>query len=300
MFRIALPLAATLALGATGAHADARLELSLAAPKPSFVLAEPVAVLARVENTGDEPGQAPRHLRPEYGAVTYHIAGPVSRTYAPWALKEPAEPYGPLAPGQVLEQSVDLFFAADGWVFLEPGTYEITATMAGAASSAPLSITVTEPEDEAGRSAAARLLASDEAGRFMLLRGGDHLRDGIAVLEEIAQGQADTPLAAYANLALGLNQLAPARDFAAGTMRPADPQAAADRLDLVQDEPLSLAATVEAKLGLAAALDAMGQTSEATAIEQQLPEVVIDRFPEADADVLRGVTIPTMQREFQP
>jgi hypothetical protein len=299
MFRIALPLALTLALGATGAHAAAQLELSLAAPKASFILGEPVAVLARLANTGDEPAQAPRHLRPEYGAVTYNIAGPVTRSYAPWALKEPAEPYGPLAPGEVLEQSVDLFFAADGWVFLEPGTYEITATMAGVAPSAPLSISVTEPQGEAESNAAAQLLASDEAGRFLLLRGGDHLKDGIAVLEDIAQDQADSSLAAYANLALGLNQLAPARDFAAGTVRPADPQAAADRLDLVQDQPLSLAATVEAKLGLAAALDAMGQASQATEIEQQLPQVVIERFPEADAEVLRDVTIPTMRQQFQ-
>lgn len=99
MIRFALPLALAAALAAVHAEAAGRLELSLTAPQDSFVLGEPAAVLARLANVGDEPIQAPRHLEPEYGAVSYDIAGPVTRRYAPWAIKDPAEPYVMLAPG---------------------------------------------------------------------------------------------------------------------------------------------------------------------------------------------------------
>ena len=299
MTRFALPLALTLVLTTAAVQAAGRLELTLAAPKDTFVLGEPVAVLARLTNTGDEAIQAPRHLAPEFGAVAYDIAGADSRRYAPWAIKDPAEPFVMLAAGEVLEQSVDLFYGAAGWTFREPGRYEITATTAGADPSAPLPLTIAEPEDAAGREAAAELLASDEAGRFLLLRGGDHLREGIAVLEGIADRQADSTHAAYANVALGLNQLAPARDFATGRMRAANPELAADRLDRAQDQPLSLSMAVEAQLGLATALEDLGEGARAATIQERLPEVIEERFPTLDQEILRSVTIPSISQDLQ-
>ena len=114
MSRFAFPLALALVLTAPAAQAAGRLELTLAAPKDTFVLGEPVAVLARLTNAGDEAIQTPRHLAPGFGAVAYDIAGADSRRYAPWAIKDPAEPFVTLAAGEALERNVDLFYGAAG------------------------------------------------------------------------------------------------------------------------------------------------------------------------------------------
>lgn len=119
------------------------------------------------------------------------------------------------------------------------------------------------------------------------------------MLERIAEEQADTPHAAYANVALGLNQLNPARDFVNGTVREANPELAADRLNRAQDQPLSLSMTVEAQLGLATALQDLGQGARAATIQERLPEVIGERFPDLNPQILRDVTIPSISQDLQ-
>jgi hypothetical protein len=299
MIRFAITFVATLTAGVSTAFAAAQLELSLISPQEQFVLGEPVTVRARLANTGDEPIQVPRNLEPEYGAVVYQIAGPETKQFSPWALKEPAEPFTMLAPGQVIDQEIDLFYGGAGWTFQEPGIYQITASYADIASSAPLPVNIRVPASDAERDAAARLLSSDEAGRFLLFRGGEHLTEGISVLEALAQTAPQTPHAAYANVALGINQLRPARDFAKGTVRQADPQAAATRLNSVQDKALPLGWMIQSQLGLAKALRDTGQDAQASEIENKLPDAALQRFPDIDPNTLRDMVIPDVLRQLQ-
>jgi hypothetical protein len=301
MMRVLLTSTAVLVALAGPAAAAARLELSLASARAEFVLGETVSVLVRLTNSGDEAAEVLRHLKPEYGNVRYTLAqgDRPARAYAPWALKDPAEPFTTLAPGQVLVEEVDLFYDAQGWTITEPGAWRVEAVFGEAVQAEPLTLTITAPRNEAERSAATALLGSPEAGRFLLLRGGEHLRQGAAVLERITSEQPQTPQAVAADLALGISQLRPARDFVAGQVRPADPTAAAVRLERVQDRPLSFERTVESRLALASAYRQLGRPEQARALETQLPRDVEARFPGLDLERLRTTIIPQVQRQFQ-
>ena len=299
MIRLTIVFIVSLLVGISTSFAAARLEISLIAPKANFALAEPISVRARLVNVGDEPIQVARNLEPEFGAVIYHIAGPVTKQFSPWAIKEAAEPFTTLPPGKVIDQEVDLFYGGDGWTFHEPGTYEITASYADAVTSSPLSITVRKPANETEHNAAMRLLASDQAGRFLLFRGGEHLHEGMAVLEAVAQNASQSPQAAYANVALGISQLRAARNFSQGTVRPANPQAAAEKLSNVQDQILPLGWMVEARLGLAKALRDTNRDEKAREIESQLSNAVLQRFPDFNPTLLRETLIPTMRDKLQ-
>jgi len=299
MIHLVILFVITLLTGVSTSLAAARLELSLIAPKGEFALGEPVSLRVRLTNTGDEPIQVPRNLEPEFGALTYHIAGPVTKQFSPWAIKEPTEPFTTLKSSETIDQEVDLFYGGNGWTFREPGVYEITARYAEAAISSPLSITVRKPADETEHDAATRLLASDQAGRFLLFRGGEHLHEGIAVLEAVAQNAPQSPQAAYANVALGISQLRAARNFAQGTVRPANPRVAAEKLNKVQDQILPLGWMVEAKLGLAKALRDTNRDEKAREIESQLPNMVLQRFPDFNPTLLRETVMPNIRGKLQ-
>lgn len=282
------------------ANAAARLELSLAHVRPEFVLGETVSVLVRLTNSGDEPANVLRHLKPEYGNVKYSLAqgdGPL-KPYAPWAIKDPAEPFVTLGPGQVLVEEVDLFYDAHGWTMTEPGAWRVEAVYGETVRAEPLTIAIVPPRNEAERAAAQALLSSPEAGRFLLLRGGDHLRQGVAVLERVASAQPETPQAAVANFALGVNQLRPARNFATGQARPADPAAAAARLERVQDHAIGVERTVEARLALASAYRQLGRVEAANNVESRLQAVIEERFPNVNYERLQTTVIPQLQRRI--
>ena len=207
MFRMLLMATAVLANLAQLGLAAPRLELTMAPAQSGFVLGEPVAVVIRLSNTGDQPVTVARHLRPEYANVRFVVAkdNGIGRVYAPWGIKEPKEPFAVLAPGESLVEVADLFYDARGWVFTEAGAWTIDAVYAGTVPAKRLQLTIVSPRNNAERAAAETLLASPDAGRFLLLRGGDHLPIGMSVLDQITREEPTTPHAVAANLALGIN-----------------------------------------------------------------------------------------------
>lgn len=293
--------AGALALLAAGeAAAQARLELRLAAPE-SVPLGAPLAIRVELVNRGTAPATVFRHLAPEFDAVRYTVSGPGrDGPFLPWAIKEPAEPMTELAPGAALVEEVDLFYGGDGWLLREPGRYVIGATYAGSLDAAPVVVTVAEPRDAAEREAARAILDEPEAGRFLLLRGGEHLGAGREAVQRVAALAPETAVGAAANLALALERLRPARDFATGRVRPADPVAALGFLDRVDERALGVGGLLEARLARAKVLRRLDRVVEAAAIERELPTVVQQRFPGLSPELLRERLVPQTLRRLPP
>ncbi|MEJ7636527.1 MAG: hypothetical protein WKF75_00695 [Singulisphaera sp.] len=189
------------------------LELGIRADKDRFLLGEPVVLYVTLRNVGQAPTQVARLLDPEYDFVKYQVKEPDGDLvpFVPWAIKDHPAPQERLAPGESVQDVAKIFYGGQGWTFQQPGKYEITATYQSNVRSNSLAITVVEPEDRAARRAADLFLGSDEAGRFLLLEGGDHLSGGMRHLKQVVEEFPETPHANYANYALGSNLLV---DFA--------------------------------------------------------------------------------------
>lgn len=297
---LALAAGALALLAAGEAAAQARLELRLAAPE-SVPLGAPLAIRVELVNLGPAPASVFRHLAPEFDAVRYTVSGPGrDGPFVPWAIKEPAEPMTELAPGSSLVEEVDLFYGGEGWLLREPGRYTIGATYADLVDAAPVVVTVTEPRDAAERQAARAMLDEPEAGRFLLLRGGEHLAAGRAAVQRAAELAPASAVGAAANLALGLERLRPARDFATGSVRPADPAAALGFLERVDERALGVAGLLETRLARAKVLRGLGREGEAASIERELPAVAQQRFPGLSPELLRERLLPQILRRLPP
>jgi hypothetical protein len=133
---------------------------------------------------------------------------------------------------------------------------------------------------------------------FLLLGGGDHLANGIQVLERVADTAQGTTYATHANLALGLSRIRPFADFANIRLRPADPAAAATRLEQVDVERINVAGTATARLALAQAYRAMNAPDRAE-VERDLPSQLERRFPQM-APAIRSQLLPRIERSLQP
>ncbi len=302
--RIVLALAGgALALGLLAggdAAAQARLELRLAAPE-SVPLGAPLSVRVELVNLGSGPATVFRNLAPEFDAVRYAVTGPGhDGPFVPWAIKEPAEPMTELAPGAALVEEVELFYGGEGWLLREPGRYTIAATYADLVAAAPVVVTVAAPRDEAERQAARAILDEPEAGRFLLLRGGEHLQAGRAAVLRAAELAPRSAPGAAANLALGVERLRPARDFASGAVRAADPGAALAFLDRVEERALGLSGLLETRLARATGLRGLGREGEAVAVERELPALVQERFPGLSPELLRDRLVPQTRRRLPP
>lgn len=267
------------ALGASPAAAQLVLELDAADRAP--VLGEPPALQAVLRNTGAERVRVHRHLGPEYDAVTYLITHPDGRTAraGTWAIKEAARPFTVLAPGEAVTDGVDLFFDGRDWVFDEPGTYVIRARYPDDVEAEPLTLEVRAPATAEQRRQAALVLGTPQAGLFLLLKGGDHLDEGRAVLEQIVRDAPNGVVADHAAFALGYNLLQPFRDFANDSVRPAQPAAAARYLEAVDIGELNVERAVEARVGLAIAHRRTGRVEPSRSVRDEVEAALGPAFP---------------------
>jgi hypothetical protein len=205
MRTIPLALFGLIALGAVHARpaaADEALRLTLDVENDRPQLGEPVTVTVTLANDGAEPVEIMGRLEPEYGFVRFTITDPhgESARFAPWALKEHAAPETVLAPGDAVTVGAKLFYGADGWTFDGPGVYRIEASYLERITADPITITVQTPPTPRACEAAALLVQSEEAGRFLMLEGGDHLKDGLNRVERVATDLPETPQAALREL----------------------------------------------------------------------------------------------------
>lgn len=293
----------SLMLGVTilaGAPAHAELALSLSSASNTYLLGEPLSVSATLTNVGSQTVNVYRDLAPEFEAVKYFIKRPDGQEsrFTPWAIKEPGDPFVALAPGKSITDAAPLFFDGSHWIFTEPGDYEIRGVYFGATKSEPLKITISAPSGAKEREASRELLASPEAGLFLLLGGGDHLADGLKVLQRISESAQGTPYATHADIALGLNFVRPFADFKTQTVRPADPLQATQHLERVDVSRLSLATAATAKLALAQAYRAQNELEKASRVERDLPAQLEKQFPQL-APSIREQILPRIQQNLK-
>jgi hypothetical protein len=234
--RRGLPVAKTAAVRAALARsrASARgagpqpLELTLQAPKRSFVIGEAVVLTVSLKNTATTPWQVNPLLSLSYRFLNLEIRAPGAQTYYPFRPAVLAEARGrrseTLQPGEALYEEAKVFFGADGWTFSSPGRYALRADYpAGAARLLDLSETeervlseVLELEITAAASEPDRraqdLILGPEAGLYLLLEGGDHLKRAAQNLQAIAREAPTAAQAPAAKLALALGSLHPTVD----------------------------------------------------------------------------------------
>ena len=194
------------------------LELRVGAPK-SFPYGVPVAVDLTLRTTDTRGKVVNRHLRPRNGTVEIAIQKPSGAIVL----------YRPLLHGCVAEndtivlgpdrteirESAFIHYGRDGFVFDEPGFYEVRARHVALDGSIVLSnvakIRVRPPlskeDDEA-----AELIFGDEQGTLLYLVGSDFegLKRGNDALDELIERYPDHPTAAAARIAKGANA---AREF---------------------------------------------------------------------------------------
>jgi hypothetical protein len=194
------------------------LELEVSAPK-SFPYGVPVAVDLTLRSTDTRGKVVSRHLRPRNGTVEIAIRKPSGMIVL----------YRPLLHGCVAEtdtvvlgvdrneirESAFIHYGKDGFVFDEPGFYEVRARHVSPDSSIVLSnvarIRVRPPlsreDDEA-----AELIFGDEQGTLLYLVGSDFegLKRGNDALDELIERFPDHPTAAAARIVKGANS---AREF---------------------------------------------------------------------------------------
>jgi tetratricopeptide (TPR) repeat protein len=187
-----------------------------------------------------------------------------------------------LAPRADVTAVVAIFYGGRGWTFTQAGNYTITALYrnpldrsANPVRSNPLSISVA-----LGNGAGEFLIkddAGEEAGKFLLWQQGDHLRKGIRRLTDLIERYPDSPLADYAQLALGLNLSRAFKDYSIGQVRKPDYELARRYLQKVQPTRLPINLQVENTLAQARSAGKLGHTDEARRLVQQAKQLAGDR-----------------------
>ena len=214
----------------TAGGTRANLALTVTPGRPAYRFMEPVTVDVEVRNIGYDPIPV-GGLSPSYGNVRYVIRRPDGTIHEYSPLHHRCE----LAKAEVTRdephrRTTSLAVGTRGWTFDVPGRYEITAVLPDPSTGAvvvsrPTSFWVAYPGNE-DEEVARRALERD-ASLFLYLKGGEHLDRGKELMAEVAEGFVDHPLAAHANLVLGLNALSGQKSIAARRVTPSNREGAA-------------------------------------------------------------------------
>lgn len=247
------------------------LVLELTAPRQRLRLAEPLTVVATLVNGSGQTREVLDPLAPEYGALALH---------AQWDEAEPTlyqtvvrrdsrgHPPRSLAPGESVSEAFAVALGQEGWLLGRPGGYRLWAEYplpdGGRVRSNDLAIEVLPPGTAQERQAAERLMVP-ESSLFFQMKGGEHLEQGVRDLEVLSESYADTYVAPYADLALGISQSQSAFDPKTKTFREPDCLSAATHLRRAVPaigDPLSAAQGTAALVGC---LSRLGRHEEAEA-----------------------------------
>jgi hypothetical protein len=246
---------------------ESRLTLTLTAPKAEYALLEPVVLDVVLANAGKTPAQIVDELPPEFGTVRYfaRAEGGEELRFAPGVHACGAGFPVTLNPGEARGAQARLSFGTHGWVFAEAGTWTVRAvydTRGTRVESAGVSFTVRKPAG-AEELRAAELLKSVDAGLYLYFDGGDHLRNGISVLESVVREAPTSIQAAHARLAFGLNLSRDTFIYRENRPRPAQPAIAAEHLEAALQADLAAPARAQATLALARCYQSTKRTDEA-------------------------------------
>ncbi|OPY46742.1 MAG: hypothetical protein A4E47_00509 [Methanosaeta sp. PtaU1.Bin028] len=237
------------------------LTLDIRSDKESYQLGEPVILYVTMRNEGQQTASVLSPLDPEYGFVNYMIvdASGEERRFLPYAHIDAENPSQQLAPGEEIQGVAKIFFGGDGWTFEEPGSYQVYAAYQDSLRSNTLTVQIDAATDQNSAEAADLFLGSEEVGKFLYFEGGDHLKEGVNLLEQVARQFPDTPHATYANFALGNNLLTDFANFQTNQLRRADPTAAVQYLEVARENPVSSYYTVQTYLDLSQGYQMLNQ-----------------------------------------
>jgi len=211
-----------------------QLELSIRTEKESYYIGEPIYLVVHLRNTGREAKRVMGQLHPDDGAIAVYVTATdgARGRYAQLAnVDNDSTAYRELAGGETIGDIFAIFFDANGWVFREPGIYQLDVTyrtieqptVASEVASNSISVTIEETPDGSGKVlVVAGDPASFEAGKFLLWQAGDHLVQGQERLTEIIERYPESVLSNYVRFALGKSLSQPFTDYGLGVIRPAD------------------------------------------------------------------------------
>jgi len=268
-------LVLALLAGAVAAQGGA-LTLTLTAPKAEYALLEPVVLDVVLANAGKAPAEIVDELPPEFGIVRYFVrpAGGEELRFAPGVHACGAGFPVTLNPGEGRAAQARVSFASRGWVFTEPGTWTVRAVYEARGTrveSAGVAVTIRKPATpEEAR--AAELLRSVDAGLYLYFDGGDHLRNGISVLESVLREAPSSIQAAHARLAFGINLSRDSYLYHEHRARPAQPAIAAEHLEAALQADLAAPTRAQGTLALARCYQATKRDDEA----RKLLEAFVD------------------------
>ena len=263
---------------------DNPVKLRLESAKQSYVVGEPVVLTVALHNTGTTSQSVYPLLEPKYRFLNIEVLGPGETdfdTFQPVLLAD-ARGVKPetLAPGASLHAEARVFFGADGWVFKQPGVYVVRGDYAAPLvdgrpgdererlASADLKIVITEPTSSAERRAR-ELIVGPQEGLYLVLGGGDHLKDASSRLKTVVQEAPNAAQTAAVRLALGTAALNPTIDPKTGVQSQPRLDEAKKHLDATLDSQLPAVSVVKAQTELAEALEKKGRTAEAKRVRTE-------------------------------
>jgi tetratricopeptide (TPR) repeat protein len=269
--------------------------LTISTDKSEYLCGEPVVLSVSLQNTANTSAELPRFLDPKYYEVEYEING---KRFIPWILIDDLYPTKTFAPFDILREEVMLFFNGKEYIFPKPGEYTITAKLRGQSSNT-LKVTcgknTSVPAEQTSQfsvpaeQTSQLLLDSHAAGYFLLFEGegAQFLTEGVQVLQQIANNYPTSPLATYANQALGNSQAF------LGNYQEALPY-----LKAAQQNPVGLYDIVHTSISLYQSYMGLGNTQEAKSVLEELDEKISEQFsdfkPFVDA-ILRKHNVPQLE-----
>lgn len=250
------------------------VKLELSVEKSSFMLGEPVVVLVKVTNTGDSELAIVGGVEPEFDVLHYEVAGPdgESKPFSPLYVAD-TDKRIVLNRGESMHGTARIFYGGNGYTFSKAGTYKVTASFKNYRSNT-LSIQISEPQNQAEREQARLILENSEVGLFLMLEGGDELKEAHRVRDTFQQEYPQSLLTAYLKFAQGKNLSVPARNFVSKQPRDANLEGAIEMLQSVKDREMQMYYRVKTATTLSTCYQKTGQMQEAQKVLEEMQQTL--------------------------
>jgi tetratricopeptide (TPR) repeat protein len=195
--------------------------------KKQYALGEPVYLTVVLRNTTATSLTVAPDLSPQDGSIEIRIEDASGKgfNFVPTAVLDSDAPAASLLPNQARASVVPIFYGGRGWTFEKPGRYTIKTAYVFPSAGKSIRVLAAPTNLEVLPDEVGRLLvqndkrSSHEAGKFLLWMGGDHLRGGTAVLEELLAKYPRAAVTNYAALALGRSWARHFTDYGAERVR---------------------------------------------------------------------------------
>lgn len=175
-----------------------------------YALSEPVVIELRLAAYDTRGRQVHANIHPDYGFVRVIVRQPDGRitAFRPYAERCIENSFVTLLPDKPMHTSAYIGYGRDGFVFRQPGFYDIRAIYVAPDGSDVVSnvlkMRVVSPRNDED-DAIADLYFGDDQGKLFTFIGSDALGSGQRAFNEVIERYGTHPLAAYAHLANGIN-----------------------------------------------------------------------------------------------